>query len=242
MDPVVSVDFGERCLITPVLGQSQLALVKLNAELAFESLGEVALDESELRTPAEQVLEIGDAFARRGDRFIGQLLGRDAQHAQHLPNVKVDQQRALIQQRVAVERAAGAGDFLAIDLDIVARTVARIDAERADRGRRGMTDALGNRLHVRSAELALVQIQLPAELRFIEINRAAAGDTALDRDVVRLAIVEIELLLGTLVIAEQRARRKAQKPQSTRAFLGLARLEPALRRTALALWAVPVAA
>ena len=63
-----------------------------------------------------------------------------------------------------------------------------------------------------ASESALIQQRVTVE--------RAAGNAALDRDLVRPAVVEIELLPGALVIAEQRARGKAQISQRAWDFLG----------------------
>ena len=85
--------------------------------------------------------------------------------------LKVDQQRALIEDRVAVEEAAGAADLAAVDLDVVARPIVGIDAKPVQPRGRGFTDCLGEFRQRCDPERPAMEDELPAELAFVE-NRS----------------------------------------------------------------------
>src|SRR4029078_885401 len=67
--------------------------------------------------------------------------------------------------------------------------------------------------------------ELPAELAFVEIDRAAAGDPPRDRYAVGAAIVDANLPRERLMPADQRRRRKAQEADGVRNRVGLARVD-----------------
>ena len=71
----------------------------------------------------------------------------------------------------------------------------------------------------------MVKVKLPANLGFVEVDRPAAGYAALHGDIVGTAVIEIELLLRALVIAEQRAWPEAQEAQGIGDFAGLTRFK-----------------
>ncbi len=219
------IDFGKRGLIARQFRRSQLARREGNAELLCERLGQTLPDRAQIGHEAEQVGQIGNPLPRRSNRLAGKFLGRNAQYPQHFFHVELHQQRTLVQQGIALERAAGAGNFPALHLDVVTRAVPRLDPQSGDSPRRGFADAAGNQGHVGTAEIALGQVELPADLGFIEIDRPAAGDAALHGNGVGAAVVEIEFLLRALVVAEQRARTEAQEAQSIGNFTGLARFK-----------------
>ena len=138
---------------------------------------------------AEQLLQRHHPLRRRVERALGELGFRDFQRGGHFGRVHVHQHRALIEQRVLVEEAAGAADLAPVDLDVVARPVPGGDAELAQACGRSFAD-LARQLGERAdPERLAVEDELPAELALVEIDRAAAGDAPDHADAVGAAIV-----------------------------------------------------
>src|SRR5688572_9816296 len=88
-----------------------------------------------------------------------------------------------------------------------------------------MVEPPRDRSKIGAADVAPVQDQLPHELQRAEAHQVAARHAALDRNPCAAAIVELELLLGGLLAADERATRETREPQGAGNFVGAARLE-----------------
>ena len=129
---------------------------------------------------------------------------------------------------MAIEEAAGAADLAAIDFDVVARAVARRYAELVEAEGEGFADAFGHVREIAHAQGGAVEQQLPADLAFVEIKTAAAGDAAADLDAVGAAIVGLDLLAQELVHADQRRGAKSDEADGVGNFVVQPRLDQRL--------------
>lgn len=93
--------------------------------------------------------------------------------------------------------------------------------------RRGGADARRNRRQV-GAERAPLERERPAELAFVQVQAAAAGDAAPDFDAVARAVLEPNFVAQHLVQADERGGPKAQEADRLRAPAGAARLDQRL--------------
>ena len=145
------------------------------------------------------------------DPTFGELFGRNFEASQHLRRIEIDQQRALIEDEVAFEKAASAADLSAVHFDVVARPVSRRHAQllQAERGR--LADASSDFGEVSHPQSCTVEYQLPANLSLVEIEAATAGDPPHRLDTVRLAVIELDLVTEELVNADQGGGAKAQE-------------------------------
>ena len=109
----------------------------------------------------------------------------------------------MVKNEIAVEEAAGAADLAAIDFDIVARPIVRGHAECPKTERSRFANAPGHLGKVRDAQGRAIEDQFPADLTFVEIKPAAAGNPPHGFDAVRLAIVELELVTEILMDADK---------------------------------------
>ena len=161
--------------------------MRVDAEALGKAGEQAVIDGLEIGQGVAQDFAHGDDALRRRNRSrawrafpLGTL-----RHASIFAGIEVDQQRALIEDEVAVEEAAGAADLAAVDLDIVARPVARRHAELLQAERGGLADAPRHFGEIRQPERGAVEDQLPADLPLVEIEAAAAGDPAHGLDAVR---------------------------------------------------------
>jgi hypothetical protein len=131
----------------------------------------------------------------------------------------------LVDQDIAVEESTGPADLAAVDFDVVPRPEACIDAQPAESRRRGIADFPCKVRQGCYSQRAAMKYQLPSELPLVQVDCAAAGNTPDDADVVRPAIVEIDLAAQVLVPADQGRRRETQEADRVRDLAGLACLD-----------------
>src|SRR6185437_13810396 len=144
------------------------------------------------------------------------------------PRVHVDQHGALVDQRVAVEKAARPADLPPADLDVVARPVARIDPQAREAVRDGLADLAREVSEGGDPERRAVEDERPAELALVEVDRAAARDAAHEPDAVRAAIVHAHLARERLMAADERRGREAHEADGIGHRAGFPRLDERL--------------
>ena len=147
---------------------------------------------------------------------LDQLFARHVQRREHLLGAKVDQQRALIEDRVAIEESTGAADLAAVDFDVVARPILGIDAKPVQPRGRSFTHCLGEFRQRCDAERPAMKDELKSQLSFIHEQRASAGDAADGLNPVGGAIVEVKLARECLMAPDERRRPKLQETYRVR--------------------------
>ena len=180
------------------------------------------------RGAVEKLGDGDDALRAAGLPALGQFGGGDVQKRRHLGAVHVVKRGALVEDRVAVEKAAGARDLAALDLDIVAGAVVRGDAEARQARRRRLADRLRDLAQRGKPQRVAVEHQFPAELALIQVKRAAAGHPPPDADSCGAAGVEVQFLTDRLMTANQNRGRKGQEPHRVGCGPGLVALDQRL--------------
>ena len=148
---------------------------------------------------------VAHGFDALGENFIGvDRGGRD-----HLLDVRVIEQRAMMHNAVAQTVLRVAGKLPAVDQQIVAAIEAGIRAQLAH-GVHDGTDIL------REFNLLLRRVLNERELPAAEIgvDRPAAGHTAHEMDPVRVGIRLVDLFENILVLADHQRRRCAPEEEN----------------------------
>ena len=171
-----------------------------------------AIDGFEVGKGVAENLAHGDDALRRGiESAPGERSRRNVEAREHVGGIEVDQQGALKEDACSLGEAAGAADLAAVDLDVVARPVARRDAERLQAQLLQPRRYSGSARQGREPQRRPIEDQFPAELAFVEVEGAAAGDAGARLDAMRVAIVELDLATrpdGCRSAREGRKRRK----------------------------------
>ena len=160
---------------------------------------------------AQQGLQRGDAGAGVVEGAFGELGLGHVEGLQHAGGVHVEQDGRLIEERVAGEEAAGAGDLAAVDLDVVPRAVFRRDAELREPQRDGLADAARGVAQGGQIEALAMEDQFEAELALVHVERAAAGNAADSLDTVVAAPIGADLARQRLMAADQRRGREGEE-------------------------------
>ena len=206
-----------------------VAPFRRDAEALGEAVEQTLVDRGEIRQAlAEQLAHRDDALPGRGQLALGELFDRHLERGDHLRGIEIDEQRALVEQRGAIEEAAGAADLAPVDLDVVARPVARRHAELVEPERRRLADPPRRLVEIAQAEARAVEDQLPPDLALVEIETAAAGDAPADLDAAAAAMIDTDLVAQDLVHADQRRGAEAQEADGVGNATFLARADERL--------------
>ena len=211
-----------------LLLRQQPARRQPDSQVPLETAADGCFDGLQTRNRRELPAQAGHAVLYGVDLLGLEFLNRNPQRLQHGVHVEIDQHRALKQKRVVGFRAAGAGNFLAVDLDVVARAEIGLEPQHVQGG--DDREAQGpKQVHVGDGDVekGLVAKHFPAELVFVEKNGAAAGVATVDVDTVSAAVVDADFLLNGLVKPHQHAARlELQKPDR----VGSAAFSPQLQQ------------
>ena len=205
----------------------RLAPLRRKLQVLAEPLEERGLDLVERRHAAESLAQRDHPAPRVVEVASSELVEWHFERLDHPRRIEVDQQRALEEKRPAVDQTAGAADLAPVHLDVVARAELGRHAQAPQPRRRSAADPRRDRREVR-AEGPALQHQFPADLAFVQIQAAAAGDAAPDLDAAAAAVFETHLVAEDLVQANERRRAKAQETDRLRDAPGVARLDQRL--------------
>ena len=210
---LVGTELGSKVFL---LGRRD-AWPELEAQALVQSVEKGGVNRRDRRRPDQQLLERHHSLLGPVEVALGELRRRDIEAGNHARRVHVYKNRALIDQAVAVEKAAGAAELAPTNLDVVARTESGADAESNGEASRDCTaDCCADVCERFARQAAAREHQLPGDLALIQVDRAAAGDAPHESDVVGAHIVELHLAAQRLMAADEHSRPEAEESHGIR--------------------------